>query len=129
MYVYCREILKWKSTTVPHPRVACALCGRKMDQNEPCMSAIWAAQGGQYVQAYHTNCAYIVKLWGYPAEFLSPKDAEKWAMGLSCDQCRQRVLCPMYVFDCQKAIEAIRLMGGACRNPHGPRDGEEEEDG
>ena len=119
MYIYCKNVLQWKRTKVPHPAVACALCGRRIGSGEACMSAIWSAQGGQYVQGYHPSCAYIVKLWGYPAEFLDPTEAEKWAVGISCAQCDQRLLCPRYVFDCQKAIEAIRLLGGVQKEEEG----------
>lgn len=119
MYIWCKKITKWKRTKEPHPKIVCALCGRKMMPEEPSMSAIWQAQAGTYVQAYHTNCAYIVKLWGYPAEFLDPKAAETWARSISCDECSQRITCPLYVFDCARAIEAIRLLGGVQKSEEG----------
>lgn len=119
MYVWMEKIVRWKQTKEPHPAVVCALCGRRMQADEPCISAIWAAQAGQYVQAFHPTCAYIVKLWGYPANFLDPKAAETWAKGFSCNSCPQRITCTRYVFDCQRAIEAIRLLGGVQKYEEG----------
>lgn len=115
MYIEARQIVKWKETKFPHPELVCALCGKKIRPESRCMSAIWRAQGGQYIQAYHGECAKIVKLWGYPNKFLSPKEAEKWAMRLSCNECKDRTRCLMYVFECEKAVSAIKLMGGTAK--------------
>lgn len=119
MYIWLERITRWQRAKVPHGALGCALCGRRIAPDEPCMSAVWAAQGGQYAQAYHPTCAYIVKLWGYPAEFLDPKAAEKWAQGISCNQCEKRLSCGRYVFDCQQAVEAIRLLGGVQKYEEG----------
>lgn len=115
MYVEAKQIVKWQKAKVPHPILVCALCGRKMDAHDPCMSAIWRAQAGQYIQAYHPVCAEIVKSWGYPNDFLSPRKAEIWAYQIACAKCPMRNKCMMYVFECRKATDEIRLRG-AMRN-------------
>ena len=120
MYVEAKQIIKWKPTKKPHPLLACALCGRKMAEDEDSMSAIWRAQGGQYIQAYHVECAKIVKLWGYPSQFLSPKAAERWACEMTCNVCDNQLGCSRYVFECRKAMDALRILGGCSKNPKGP---------
>lgn len=124
MFFEAKQIVRWKETRRPHPELCCALCGRKMLADEACLSAFWRAQGGQYIQAYHPKCARVVKLWGYPGDFLSPRNAERWACNLSCAQCDKQISCALYVFQCDRAMDGILLMGGAKR-----RDEKDEEDG
>lgn len=111
MFVEATDVLKWKPVRGPHPELPCALCGRKLGKDEECLSAVWRAQGGQYVQAYHVSCAYIVKAWGIPDKYRTPRENERWAWSLSCAGCKDRALCSLYVFSCSKAVDAIRLLG------------------
>ena len=117
MIIRVEKIHHWKKTAVPHPTLPCGLCGRTIKMGAPCLTAIWSAQGGQYVQAYHQRCADIVKLWGYPLTKYNPAGIEGWARGTGCNGCPKVHRCSeVYVLDCELALQEIRFRGGVRRD-------------
>lgn len=108
MIIQAIKVKRWKETKIPHPAMPCGLCGRSIKTYAPCMTAIWQAQAGEYVQAYHNKCADIVMMWGYPLKTICPAEAEKWARKIGCAECGERQRCAnVYVYDCEKALQEI----------------------
>ena len=112
----------WKKGRCNGETMVCALCGRRIRPGDAMERALFRAQRGVYLQAYHENCALIRKANGEKPEFSSPAAARTWAVDTGCTQCREYLTCTFNPFDCGRAQNVLRLNGDA----FAPRKEEEE---